>query len=370
MYRYLIPFCLALTTLGPAQAEPPRVITDIAPVHSLVSIVMQGVGEPDILLPPGASPHDFAMRPSDARKISRAGATIWIGEDFTPWLARSVEALAGDAPSLQLIKVPGTFTLPYREDAVFLEGTGGDAGHDDHDDPAHKDDHHDDHKHDAHKHDAHKNDDHADHKDEHGHDKHGHDDHADHKSEAKVGVALHDHHGHDHGGGVDLHAWQYPENAKTWLDAIAEFLGEIDPDNLIAYRANALAAKQEIDSLTAELTEQLTPLRGRVFVVTHDAYHYFEHRFEIEATAAILPGDGGAASAARMQAISRKLAETSGACIFIEPQMSDSIARSLAREGNAGIATLDPIGDSLERGPGLYNGLLRSIGSSLVDCLS
>ena len=55
---------------GPALADPPRVVATIAPVHSLVAQVMQGVGEPVLLLPPEVSEHDYALRPSDARAIA------------------------------------------------------------------------------------------------------------------------------------------------------------------------------------------------------------------------------------------------------------------------------------------------------------
>ncbi|MEM7210514.1 MAG: zinc ABC transporter substrate-binding protein [Pseudomonadota bacterium] len=343
MTRYLIPILLCLTTLGSARAEPIRVMTDIAPVHSLVSMVMKGIGTPDALLPPGASPHDFALRPSDARKLSRADAVFWMGTDFTPWLGRALEALAPDAPSLQFIDVPGTLTLPYRENAIFgaKEEHSGEEDHLAHDEGGHG-----------------------------GHDKDGSHASGSSAKAEKVGIAVHNHHGHAHAGGLDLHAWQNPENAKTWLDAIADTLGQIDPENITTYRANALVAKQDIDTIATELEETVRPVRGRNFVVTHDAYHYFEHRFEIEALAAILPSDGSPASAKRVQAISRELSEAVGVCIFVEPQMSDSLARSLADQIDAKVATLDPIGDSLQRGPELYLGLMRGIGDSLADCLS
>ena len=327
MIRLLAIATFAISQFSTAEAEPPRVLTDIAPVHSLASIVMQGVGTPDVLLPPGASPHDFALKPSDARSVSRADLIIWIGEDFTPWLERSIEAMAPDARSLELIGVPGTFTLPYRKGPVF-----GNASH--------RDGHDED--------------------DDHGHGESDHDD--DHEERDH-------HHGHAHRGDVELHAWQDPENAKIWLDAIAVLLARIDPDNSDTYRANAAAATRDMDDLTADLRDGLKPLHGRAFVVMHDAYHYFEHRFGVEATAAILPGHGGQASAARLQAISEHMRGMGPTCIFIEPQMPDRLARTLAAEHDAAIGTLDPIGDSLERGPELYDAMMRGIGKGLLDCL-
>lgn len=293
----------------PAVAEPPRIVTDIAPVHSLAAMVMEGVAGPEVLLPPGASPHDFALRPSDALNLSRADAVIWIGKNMTPWLARSIDALATEAISLELINVANTFTLPYRSGAVF----GG--------------------------------------KDAHGHDKHDHDEHV-------------------HNGEIELHAWQDPENAKVWLDAIADLLSDLDAENAKVYRANAHAAKQKIDAVSARLLDELRPLRGRGFIVSHDAYHYFENRFGVSAIASLLAGDAGPASAARLQAVSQLMHESGPICIFVEPQIPDALANTLAAEHGSKIGVLDPIGDQLERGPNLYQNMLIAIADGLRDCLS
>lgn len=109
----------------PALAEPPRVATDIPPVHALVAIVMEGVGAPTVLVPPGASPHDYAMRPSQARALSQADVVFWIGPTLTPSLARAVDALGGGARIIGLLDAEETRKLRF-----------GTAGHD-HDDQAH-----------------------------------------------------------------------------------------------------------------------------------------------------------------------------------------------------------------------------------------
>ena len=97
----------ALTTAASAEAEVPKVMTDIAPVQSLVSMVMGDLGAPEVLLPKGASPHDYAMRPSDAGGLAQADLLIWIGADLTPWLERAWENLAPDARSLELVEDSG-----------------------------------------------------------------------------------------------------------------------------------------------------------------------------------------------------------------------------------------------------------------------
>ena len=89
----LFPGLLACAT--GAAADVPRVLADIAPVQSLVARVMQGVGTPDLLIPPGVSAHDMALRPSQARALSRADLVVWVGPEMSPWLGRALEAIEG-----------------------------------------------------------------------------------------------------------------------------------------------------------------------------------------------------------------------------------------------------------------------------------
>src|SRR6056297_3016814 len=144
----------SLLASGAALADVPRISTDILPVHGLVSRVMEGVGSPDLLVDPGASPHGYALRPSQAAALQDADAVIWVSDDLAPWLEGPLDTLAADAVRLELMEVTGTTTYAFRENAVF----------DDHDHDAHDDHGHDDHGHDDHGHD------------DHAHDDHGHDD--------------------------------------------------------------------------------------------------------------------------------------------------------------------------------------------------
>ena len=110
----------------PAEADAPEVVTDLPPVHSLLARVMQGVGTPKLLMPPGASPHGYAMRPSEASALAAADLVIWIGPALTPWLERSVATLAGGADSVVLLETEGTRRLTFRERANFSEGRAAD----------------------------------------------------------------------------------------------------------------------------------------------------------------------------------------------------------------------------------------------------
>lgn len=105
---------ILLLLAAPLRAGPPRVVTDIPPVQGLVAEVMAGIGTPEVILGPTASPHRFSLRPSQARALQEADLVVWIGPELTPWLAGPIAALAGDASRLRLLDHPATLRLPLR----------------------------------------------------------------------------------------------------------------------------------------------------------------------------------------------------------------------------------------------------------------
>jgi zinc transport system substrate-binding protein len=98
----------------PAMAQVPLVVTDIPPVHALVSQVMGDLGSPVLLLSPGADAHEFQLRPSQMQNIQDAGLIIWIGPALTPWLARAAQSTK--APMLGLLEAPDTKIQTYLTD--------------------------------------------------------------------------------------------------------------------------------------------------------------------------------------------------------------------------------------------------------------
>ena len=350
-----------------AQADVPKVVTDIAPIQALVAKVMDGVGSSKQLLPANVSPHDYAMRPSEARALQNADLVVWVGAELTPMLEDSIESLAGAAATLELLHLNGTRELEFRESETFLEMSLGGKDHHDHGDD-HQDEHtdHDDHEeHDDHDGHAHKDDDHADHE---GHDgeeqadhKDSHDDH--HDDEDAHGS--HDGHSHE---GVDPHAWLDPENARFWANAIALKLSEIDPDNAAAYRANAADLDAGLAALTASISEQLAPLQGKGFVVFHDAYQYFETRFDLAASGAFLNGDGASPSAARLKGIQEVLTDNNITCVFTEPQFNYDVVKAISEGLDLHSEELDPHGAKQDTPS--YVDLIQTLANQFEACLS
>ena len=122
MRRTALTWALALAlllALPPRLFAGPEVVASIAPVHSLVARVMQGAGRPHLLLPPGASPHHHALRPSDAAALERAALVFWVGPRLERWLTRSLTTLAAGARVVRLADAPGLTRLALRQGAVF-----------------------------------------------------------------------------------------------------------------------------------------------------------------------------------------------------------------------------------------------------------
>ena len=106
----LLVFLFAADAAGAA----PRVIASIGPVHSLVAGVMDGVGAPDLLITGGASPHNQALRPSQARLLQNAALIVWVGPLLEPFLAKPVRSLGSNARIIALAKAPEIELLPMR----------------------------------------------------------------------------------------------------------------------------------------------------------------------------------------------------------------------------------------------------------------
>ncbi|WP_284892023.1 zinc ABC transporter substrate-binding protein [Cobetia amphilecti] len=334
-----LPLMLAPTV---AVAEVPSVAVDIPPVHSLVARVMGELGSPDLVIQSGASPHGYSMRPSEARALSDADVVFFVSDELTPWLAKARASLAADADAVELMEVPGTLHLTYREGPTF---------------EAH---HHADEASSAHG--EAQGEEHGEEHDGHGgheaHDEH-HEAHADHDEH-------HDEHGHD---GENPHGWLDPVNAHTWLGAIAESLAAQDPEHAATYRSNAQAGQQELEALTESLSARLAQVQGTRYIVFHDAYQYFEHRFDVPASGAISLGDASTPSPARVKEIQARVKQDDIQCVFREPQYNPALIDSVF-EGT-GVKTsivFEPLGVGLPLGETLYPQLIERLGQGILGC--
>ena len=320
-----------LTLFTSANAEI-KVVASIKPIHSLASYLMDGVAKPDLIVDGYASPHGFAMKPSHAKMLQNADIVFWVGEDLENFLEKPLNSIATKAEKIEFMDLKGLVKLKFRERNIFDD-------HDDHDHDEHaKKDDHDDHDHDEH---AKKED--------------GHDDHDDHDG----------HEGHHHGE-FDPHIWLDPINAKTILFEMSKHLIENDPKNEATYRANLSKAYKEIDKLTANVSSELT--NSVASIVFHDAYQYFEKRFDVNILGAFTVNTDVLPGAEQLAEIREIIEHDKVACVFSAPQFNPDIIKAVARDMNIKTGVVDPLGATLNPGKNLYFDLIKNMSSSFKGC--
>ncbi|UCH41879.1 MAG: zinc ABC transporter substrate-binding protein [Gammaproteobacteria bacterium] len=97
-----------LLCLQPALVmAAPRVVTSIAPLQEITSAVMNGVGEPQLIIDQQHSVHHFAFKPSHMRRLQQAELVIWISRHFESGFNRVPEVLPATTRQLELLPALG-----------------------------------------------------------------------------------------------------------------------------------------------------------------------------------------------------------------------------------------------------------------------
>ena len=308
---------LAAGTLA-ARAEAPDVVVSIKPIHSLVSAIMQGVGEPKLIVEGAASPHTYSLKPSNAAALQDADVIFWVGHGMEAFLEKPLETLGGEATVVELDDAPGLEKLPFREGGPFEPHVH--EGEDDHD---------------------------------HAHEEHAHDE---------------DDHDHEHGA-YDMHLWLSADNARAIAAEAARVLSQEDPDNAETYGKNLAALNDRLAALDKEIAGTVASVKDKPFIVFHDAYQYFEHRYGVHAAGSITVSPETLPGAERLTQIHDKVKSLGATCVFAEPQFEPKLVNVVIEGTPAKSGTLDPEAATLDPGPDLYFTLMKGIAGSLRDCL-
>lgn len=309
------PFIISTANAKVEKGEiaPPAVLVSIKPLHALVSAVMNGIGEPTLLVKGAASPHLYALKPSDARHIAQANLIFRIGPTLEVFLEKPLRALGTQARIVNVITARHVSKLAYR----------------DHHEPT-----------------TAKPDQHT------------------HKVET-------DQHTHDDGkAGADPHIWLDPNNAIAISQLITRELVAADAENAPIYRSNASRMIAKIRSLDLELKAKLAAIIGMPYVVYHDGYQYFETHFGLARPSVISQTAHQSPGARHVRAMRQLITSTNARCVFTEPQFPPRLAIALSTGTEARLVELDPIGASLAPGPNAYLTMMRNMAKAFTKCLS
>ena len=315
LLTHLSTVMLGFLIAAPALAEV-RVLTSIKPLQLIAAAIQDGVGTPEVLLPPGASPHHFTLRPSDIRHVREADMLYWIGPDLETFLPRVLEGRSKSALVVQDI------------DGLHLRRFGEEHRHED------------------------------EHNDE-------HDEHDEHDEGAAEG----EHDDLHRPGALDAHLWLDPSNARKIASRMASDLSTADPANAARYQANLRAFDQRLSAMDKKLKTRLKPLAGKPFFVFHEAFDYFEEAFGLK-HAGVFAVSADVQPGARKVANMRERLESAGpSCVFSEPPIQPRLAQTLSEGLPVRLAELDALGYDVKVDMTGYERLLESLGNDLADCL-
>ena len=324
-------------------ADTKGVITTIQPINSLVSAVIGDTGKTISLIPAYISPHEYKLKPSDAKKMQEANIIFFVSNHLESSVTKVFKNLPKNIKIINLLEETGIEHLAIRDNEAWeRHDHHGHDDHDDHDKHGKKHDDHDDHDKHAKKHDDHDD-----------HDKHGkkHDDHDDHESKD------------------DVHIWLSPDNAIKIVEKVNKELTLLFPDNASKYSENSNKMIDKIQKLKNELAKDLAPIKGKPYVVFHDAYQYFEKTFDLNAVGSVALEGDIASSPKQISFIKDKIKKLNASCVFQEPQFDSKLVKIVVEGTNAQIGTLDPLGVNISGKENFYIQLLKNMAKSLKECL-
>lgn len=300
---------LTLITALLAVSLPVRaleVLTTIKPLGLIAAAITDGVSEPEVLLPTGASPHDFSLRPSDIRSIQDADLVVWVGPELEGFMAKP---LAKHPHVLTLTRVEGMQLFDYAKQE---------------------------------RHEEHADEDHE------GHDHDGHE-------------------GHHHEG-VDPHIWLGPTQALVIANALSETLSAQDPANAERYRANLLTFKAKVDAKDKLIAEQMKAVNQKGYFVFHEAYGYWERHYGMSSKGHFTVSPERRPGAKTLVEIRKALQEKQASCIYAEPQFSPAVIESVARNTGAKVLLLDEVGEQVPLGPDGYPQFMQQLADAFAQC--
>ncbi|MGK2889216.1 MAG: zinc ABC transporter substrate-binding protein ZnuA [Candidatus Malihini olakiniferum] len=306
-----------------AESAQAAVVSSVRPLGFITAAIADGVTSTEVLLPDGASPHDYALRPSDVQRLQSADLIIWVGPEMEAFLTKP---LASHAASQQIVLA----TLPAIQNALIKER-----------------EHHED-----------------EHSEEVGHEHGSAESHHDHRTDDAADA----HEGHHHGE-YNMHIWLSPEMAKQTAIAIHAKLLELIPQKKVKLDENLLNFTDQLAQTKEKVANMLAHVKGKGYFIFHDAYGYFEKRFGLSPLGyftinpAIQPG------AQRLYKIRTQLVEKKAVCVFSEPQFRPAVISAVAKGTDVRIGVLDPLGSNIALSKDSYAEFLLQLSDQYSCCL-
>lgn len=291
-----------------AQDVKAAVVASLKPLGFIASAIADGVTETQVLLPDGASEHDYSLRPSDVKRLQNADLVVWIGPEMEAFMQKSANQLP-EAKKVTIANLSGVKPL-------LMKGS--------------EDDDHD-------------------------HD-HG-------TAEGEKGDE------HHHHGDYNMHLWLSPEIARLSAVAIHEKLVELMPQSRAKLDANLKDFEAQLAATDKQVGTELAPLKGKGYFVFHDAYGYYEKHYGLTPLGHFTVNPEIQPGAQRLHEIRTQLIEQKASCVFAEPQFRPAVVEAVARGTSVRMGTLDPLGTSIQLSKASYSQFLSQLANQYASCL-
>ncbi|HDT6543819.1 TPA: zinc ABC transporter substrate-binding protein ZnuA [Kluyvera ascorbata] len=295
-----------------AQRADAAVVASLKPLGFIASAIADGVTETQVLLPDGASEHDYSLRPSDAKRLQNADLVVWIGPEMEAFMDKSTQSIS-TAKKVTISQQDGVKPLLMKGDD------------DDGDEGTEEGDH-----------------DHA----------HGE------KGDA-----------HHHHGEYNMHLWLSPEIARFSAVAIHDKLVELMPQSRARLDANLKDFEANLAATDKQVANELAPVKGKGYFVFHDAYGYYEKHYGLTPLGHFTVNPEIQPGAQRLHQIRTQLVEQKATCVFAEPQFRPAVVESVARGTNVRMGTLDPLGTNIQLSKESYPAFLTQLATQYASCL-
>ena len=282
-----------------------NIISSVKPIAFIAQAVSDGVTNTDILLPDGASPHTYSLKPSDLAKIKTAELIIWVGEDletFMPTVLKSIDK----NKQIELMDIPTIKSLLRTS---------------------------------TNNHDQQET--------------HSHNNDSD----------------HDHHGEYDEHIWLSPKIAKEIAQAVHDKLITIYPDKKDIIDENLNEFTVKLAETEQNIAKKLINVQNSGYFVFHDAYGYFESQFGLKNLGSFTINPAVQPGVQTVYAIKRELKEHQAVCVFREPQFSPAVIEKIVNGTDVRIGELNPLGTDITLSKNAYSQFLLRLTQQLLDCL-
>ena len=290
------------------QAANAAVVASLKPLGFIASAIADGVTDTEVLLPDGASEHDYSLRPSDVKRLQGADLVVWIGPEMEAFMEKSVKNI----PNAKQV------TIAQLNDVKPLLMKGADDDDDDH----------------------------------------GHNDAGSEKSDE-----------HHHHGDYNMHLWLSPEIARASAVAIHEKLVELMPQSRAKLDANLKDFEAQLAATDKQVGNELAPLKGKGYFVFHDAYGYYEKHYGLTPLGHFTVNPEIQPGAQRLHEIRTQLVEQKATCVFAEPQFRPAVVEAVARGTSVRMGTLDPLGTNIQLSKASYSQFLSQLANQYASCL-